>query len=144
MINSIFVHILICNVVSLIVSTLVTCNTNYYHIYIDLVALFVCIQIDRLEQNCGQLQMNLAKCQAQNKEDIRQLEDHISKLDNNLRQTQARGTALEQEIARKEDQIKRYEAEIKSLRTDIANKSEEVSFIDYVIEWRLIYYCTCT
>ena len=88
--------------------------------------------------------MNLAKCQAQNKEDIRQLEDHISKLDNNLRQTQARGTALEQEIARKEDQIKRYEAEIKSLRTDIANKSEEVSFIDYVIEWWLIYYRTYT
>lgn len=72
--------------------------------------------------------MNLAKAQSQHKEDIRQLEDHISKLDNNLRQAQARGTALEQEIARKEEQIKRNESEIKSLRTDMGNKAEEVRF----------------
>lgn len=70
--------------------------------------------------------MNLASAQQRHKEDIRQLEDHITSLDNNLRQAQARCTALEQEIARKEDQIKRNEAEIKMLRDDGHNKAEEV------------------
>lgn len=87
------------------------------------------MQIDRLEQNCGQLQMNLASAQQRHKEDIRQLEDHITSLDNNLRQAQARCTALEQEIARKEDQIKRNEAEIKMLRDDGHSKAEEVRLV---------------
>ena len=50
-----------------------------------------------------------------------------------MRQSQARGTALEQEIKRKEDHIKRNEAEIKSCRQDIATKGEEVSYFTFVV-----------
>ena len=86
------------------------------------------IQIDRLEQNCGQLQLNLSSSHQRHKQEVGQLEEHISKIDAQMRQSQARGTALEQEIKRKEDQIKRNETEIKSCRQDITNKGEEVSF----------------
>ena len=51
----------------------------------------------------------------------------MAKIDAQMRQAQARGTALEQEIKRKEDHIKRNEAEMKACRQDITNKGEEVS-----------------
>ena len=83
-------------------------------------------QIDRLEQNCGQLQINLAQSHQRHKEEVRQLEEHIATLDGGQRQSLARCTALEQEIGRKEEQIKRNEGEIKAFRLDVANKTEEV------------------
>lgn len=91
-------------------------------------------QIDRLEQNCGQLQLNLSSAHQRHKQEVNQLEEHISKIDANLRQSQARGTALEQEIKRKEEHIRRNEAEIKSYRQDIASKADEVSYSRYLRE----------
>jgi len=74
-----------------------------------------------LQQNNGQLQINLASAQARHKEDV-------TKLEANLQQSQARATALEQEIASKDDIIKRTEHEFQALKKDVHNKHTEVCY----------------
>ena len=63
--------------------------------------------------------MNLASAQARHKEDVTELEA-------NLQQSQARATALEQEIASKDDIIKRTEQTFQALKKDVHNKHTEV------------------
>ena len=87
-------------------------------------------QIDRLEQSIQQLQLNLAASHQRHKSDTTRLQDQMGTLEAGLHQSQARGTALEQELTRREEQLKQNEADIRACRADIAQKTEEVGNID--------------
>ena len=59
--------------------------------------------------------MNLVSAQVRHKEDL-------TKLEANLQQSQARATALEQEIASKDDIIKRTEQTLQARKKDVQSR----------------------
>lgn len=55
------------------------------------------------------------------------MQEQISSMDLELRQSLSRGQSLEEEVQRKEEQIKRNEIEIKQCKNCITDRGEEVS-----------------
>ena len=94
-----------------------------------IVTLPIILQIDRLEQSIQQLQLNLASSHQRHKNDTNRLQDQLSNVEVDLRQSQARGLAMEQELRHRDEQLKQNEGEIKMCRDDIVNKTSEVSYL---------------
>ena len=79
--------------------------------------------------------MNLASAQARHKEDVTELEA-------NLQQSQARATALEQEIASKDDIIKRTEQEFPAFKKVVHKKHTEVyNFAEHLNILKILRHC---
>jgi len=82
-----------------------------------------------MHQYNRQLHVNLASAQARHKKDAQQIADSEA----SLRQSQARVTALEQEIASKDDITDRTEQELKALKMDVRNEHAVVcNFVDHL------------
>jgi len=82
-----------------------------------------------MHQYNRQLHVNLVSAQARHQEDAYKMEESRT----SLRKSQARVTALEQEIACKDDLTKRTEQEIQALKTAVHNEHAVVcDFVDHL------------
>ena len=68
--------------------------------------------------------MNLTSAQVHHKENVQKLEASEA----SLRQSLARATALEQEIASKDDHIKRTEQKFQAIKKNVHNTHTEVCY----------------